>query len=197
VPPIEAPELDLERPLAPALEGGCPHMAILLESMDDYARALASFYALGLRRGGWLFHRSLPGQAEADRDALTAAGLEVAQLEREGRFELCELPVTDPPETWAQPWVPVVDRQLERGFEAVWWSRFPIGPEAELYRLAVAYDRYWEACFHRRPAVSLCVYIVGGLPSAERAERTRELREIHDATIVLPRGEAPEVHSRL
>lgn len=178
--------IDLERPLADTFAGAtCPHMSILLESVADVAPALASFYALGLRRNGWLFHRSLPGGADADRAALEAAGLGVSELEREGRFELCELPVSDPPERWAQPWIPTVERALERGFDAVWWSRFPIGPDDRLFELAYVYDRYWEACFHGRSAVSLCVYVVGGLPRPEREARALELQRIHDATLVL------------
>jgi hypothetical protein len=179
--------IDLERPLAGTFDDGtCPHMAILLDSFDDVPAALASFYALGRRRNGWLFHRALPGQAEADRRALTAAGLPVAELEADDRFEMCELPVSDPPETWAQPWVPVVERQIERGFDAVWWSRFPVGPDDGLYQLALRYDRYWEATFNGRQAVSLCVYVVGGLGGEEREERVSDLREIHDRTLLVP-----------
>jgi hypothetical protein len=179
--------IDLERPLAGTFDGGaCPHMAILLDSPGDVPAALASFYALGARRNGWLIHRALPGQGDADRDALTAAGLPVAELEAQDRFEMCELPVSDPPETWAEPWVPVVDRQIAKGFEAVWWSRFPVGPADDLYDLALRYDRYWEAAFHGRRAVSLCVYIVGGLDGDARAARVADLREIHDRTLVVP-----------
>jgi DcmR-like sensory protein len=179
--------VDLEPSVAGTLEAvTCPHMAIVLDTVEDVPSALASFYALGLRRNGWLFHRSLPGQGDADRRALSAAGLEVGTLEREGRLEVCELPVKDPPERWAQPWLPVVERQLERGFEAVWWSRFPVGPDDAHFERALTYDRYWEACFHGREAVSLCVYVVGGVAAEAREERVRSLREIHDATLVAP-----------
>src|SRR3954452_3977681 len=179
--------IDLERPLAGTCDDtACPHMAILLDSFDDVPAALASFYALGLRRDGWLFHRALPGQGDADRDALTAAGLPVAELEAKGQFEMCELPINDPPETWAEPWVPVVEKRIAQGFGAVWWSRFPVGPDDNLYELALRYDRYWEAAFHGRSAVSLCVYIVGGLDGDAQAARLRDLREIHDHTIVVP-----------
>jgi hypothetical protein len=181
--------IDLERPLAGNFEeGACPHMAILLDSTDDVPAALASFYALGLRRNGWLFHRALPGKAEADRRALTAAGLPVAELEAEGRFEMCELPLNDPPETWTEPYVPHIERNVGRGFDAVWWSRFPIGPEEDHYQRALRYDRTWEEAFHSQPAVSLCVYIVGGLAGDTREERVRDLREIHDHTLVVPPG---------
>jgi hypothetical protein len=181
--------IDLEQPLAGTFDGGaCPHMSILLDTFDDAPAALASFYALGLRRTGWLFHRSLPARGEADRLALTAAGLPVARLEAEGRMEICEVPLTDPPETWAEPWVPVVDRQVGAGYQAVWWSRFPVGPDEETFELALRYDRHWEAAFHGRRAVSLCVYVVGGLGGEARAERVRDLREIHDRTIVAPGG---------
>jgi len=186
-----AEKLDLERPLAATFAAAsCPHMSILLESVADVPAALASFYALGLRRNGWLFHRALPGRGDEDRQALEAAGLEVSTLERAQRFELCELPVTEPPERWAEPWVPTVDRALARGFDAVWWSRFPIGAEESIFNIAYQYDRYWDECFLGRRAISLCVYIVGDLPAVERADRTRELRRIHDATLV-PGGDRP------
>src|SRR5690242_21908855 len=51
---LQAP-IDFERPTADAFgTAGCPHMAILLDSTDDVAPALASFYNLGLRRNAWL-----------------------------------------------------------------------------------------------------------------------------------------------
>jgi len=168
----------------------CPHMAILLESVGDVAPALASFYKLGLRRNGWLFHRALPGQGQDDRAALEAAGLPVAELESERRLELCELPFEDPPETWAEPYLPIVERELQRGFDAVWWSRFPVGPDDALFDLALVYDRYFDAAFHDCQAVSLCIYIVGGLPNGTRGERAEQLRHMHDSTLVLePDGE--------
>jgi hypothetical protein len=178
--------VDFEQPLAE--HSACPHMAILLDTVDDVAPALASFYGLGLRRGGWLFHRSVPGGAAEDRRAMTAHGLDVAGLEESGRMEVNEVPITDPPETWADPWLPVIDRRLEDGFEAVWWSRFPIGPDEELFKVALRYDRHWDAAMAGRKAVSLCVYVVGDLPAAAREERIGELRAVHDATLVAPRG---------
>jgi hypothetical protein len=181
----EAP-VDFERPTEDAFAAaGCPHMAILLDSTDDVAPALASFYGLGLRRNGWLFHRSLPGKADEDRQALAAAGLDVEALEESGRLEVCELPIKDPPETWAQPWVPVVDAHLAEGYEAVWWSRFPLGGDDDLFQLALRYDRYWDDCVRGRSAVSLCVYIVGDLPAEQRDRRESDLRSMHDATLRL------------
>jgi hypothetical protein len=184
----EEAAIDLESALDGKLDdtAACPHMAILLESFSDVAPALASFYALGARRNGWLFHRSLPGQAAEDRAGLAAAGLDVDTLQAQGRFEISELPVTDPPEAWAQPWIPVVEKQLARGFEAVWWSRFPVGPDDELFRRALEYDLHWDRAFSRSNAVSLCVYVVGGLPDAERQRRVAELRGVHDETMVAP-----------
>jgi hypothetical protein len=183
--------LDLETPLAGRLaDAACPHLAILLDSLDDVPAAVASFYALGLRRNGWLFHLSLPGQADDDRRRLTANGLDVAGLERDERLEMCEIPITEPPEEWAKPWVPVVERRLARGYDAVWWSRFPVGADDETrFAIALEYDRHWDAAFHGRPSVSLCVYIVGDLPAGDRARRAEGLRAMHDATLVpAPRG---------
>ena len=178
--------MDLSEPLQGKVDdtSACPHMAILLESFSDVIPALASFYALGARRNGWLFHRSLPGQAAEDRAGLAAAGLDVERLEAEDRLEISELPIVDPPETWAEPYVPMVERQLQRGFDAVWWSRFPVGPDDELFRRALEYDLHWDRCFSKSNAVSLCVYVVGGRPPAERAKRVSDVRHVHDETLV-------------
>jgi hypothetical protein len=180
-----ADTVDFATPLPGLGEASCPHMAILLDSMEDVAPALASFYSLGVRRNGWLFHRALPGKAGEDRNALEAAGLNVSELERQGRFELCELPITDPPESWAQPWIPVVEDKLSSGFDAVWWSRFPVGPDDKLFELALVYDRHWDAHIQGSRAVSLCVYIVGDLPPAAQRKRAEALRAVHDSTLVL------------
>jgi hypothetical protein len=197
VAPAPARSIDLEPALAPTLERvSCPHMAIVLEDIADLPRALASFYALGLRRNGWLYHRALPGHGGADREALEQCGLDVGGLERDGRLELCELPVTDPPERWAQPFVPMVERALERGFDAVWWSRFPVGADERRYRAAYEYDRHFEACFHGRQAVSMCVYIVGEVAPDAREHRTEELRQIHDATVIIDAHDRVDVLPR-
>ena len=63
----------LETTFAP---GACPHVAMLLSSPEEVAPTLASFYALGAKRNGWLCHRSLAGRADCDRAALIAAGLD-------------------------------------------------------------------------------------------------------------------------
>jgi hypothetical protein len=78
----------------------------------------------------------------------------------------------------------------------VWWSRFPVGADEQRYRVAYEYDRHFEACFHGRRAVSMCVYIVGEVAPESRLQRTEELREIHDATIVVDAGERVDVLPR-
>ena len=47
--------------------GACPHVAMLLSSPEEVAPTLASFYALGAKRNGWLVHRSIAGRADCDR----------------------------------------------------------------------------------------------------------------------------------
>ena len=77
----------------------CPHLAMLLESLDQLHTSLAAFYRLGAGRNGWVFHRSLPEHEARDRAGLEAAGLDVASLEAEGRFALSQAPVDEPPES--------------------------------------------------------------------------------------------------
>jgi hypothetical protein len=157
----------------------CPHLAMLLESLDQLHASLAAFYRLGAGRNGWVFHRSLPEHEARDRAGLEAAGLDVAALEADGRFALSQAPVDKPPESWAEPWLPVIDERLGDGFDAVWWSRFPVGVTDPAFDLAVQYDAAWDTAMRDRRAVSLCVYIVGGQSDAAAAR----LAGIHDGLL--------------
>lgn len=176
--------------------GWCPHLAILVPSPGEVIPALASFYGLGARRNGWLFHRALPGCGDADRAALANAGLDVAALEADGRLVVAEpAPETDP-DTWALTYVPLLERALERGFGAAWFSRFPIDLTDELLQPLLAFDRAWDEAFHGRPAVSLCVYIVDDLDDGARERRAGALAPIHDGLLLPGAGGAELVHTR-
>ena len=72
----------------------------------------------------------------------------------------------------------MIDERLGDGFDAVWWSRFPVGVTDPAFDLAVQYDAAWDAAMRDRRAVSLCVYIVGG-----EAEAAGRLAEIHDGLL--------------
>jgi hypothetical protein len=183
------PGMDLEPVLAPAVEAGrCPHLAMLLASYEQVAPAVASFYGLGAKRNGWLLHRSLPGRGEDDRSALREAGLEVGELERADRLSIDELPLDVPPEAWAEPWLRVLDARLAKGFDAAWWSPFPIGPEPDPPK------RRWPTTAPGRPAstvapaVTLCLYVVGGVGEATGDGRFAALATVHDALLV-PEGD--------
>jgi DNA-binding CsgD family transcriptional regulator len=162
----------------------CPHLAMLLSSVQEVHVAQASFYGLALRRNGWVLHRSIPGRLEKDRAGLQRAGLDVDALVRDGRMAIDETPIDQTPEDWAHRWAAVAEVALRRGFDAVWWTGPPIAAATDLYELASAYDRAWERCIHGRPAVSLCLYIVEGLNEAERRARAEELGEFHDALLM-------------
>jgi hypothetical protein len=160
----------------------CPHMAMVLDSPQELHPALAAFYSLGASRNGWLLHRSLPGEGAADRAGLATAGLDVEALEAEHRFTLTEVPVSEPPATWAQPFLPLIEDALRDGYEAVWWSRFPVGAAGHEFDVALEYDRAWDEALHGRRAVSLCLYVVGQLGvDADAAEQ--RLAEIHDGVL--------------
>jgi DNA-binding CsgD family transcriptional regulator len=162
----------------------CPHLAMLLRSVQEVHVAQASFYRLGLRRNGWVLHRSIPGRLENDREGLRQAGLDVDALVREGRMVIDETPIHEAPEDWAHRWAAVAEGALLRGFDAVWWTGPPIPSKTDVYNVALDYDRAWERCIHGRPAVSLCLYIVGGLSEDERRARAEELGEFHDALLM-------------
>jgi hypothetical protein len=155
----------------------CPHVAILLSHREEVPGALAAFYALGAKRNGWLIHRSLAGRADTDRAALTAAGLDVAALEAAGRLIFSEMEPWISVEEYVQGWDAQMQSALADGFEAVWCSRFPVGPDAETIDRVLLYDRAWETHVHDRRYVSLCVYVAD---EADRDRRREELAAIHD-----------------
>jgi hypothetical protein len=177
--------MDLEPPLGDAIDTGwCPHLAMLLRRREEVAPTLASFYALGAQRNGWLFHRSISGEADADRRALTDAGLDVAALEEQGRMKFGEITLDITPEQWVDFWTPELESALDRGFDAAWWARFPIGPDEEIIARSVAYDRAWDERFHGRPCVSLCLFIVGDLEAPAERTHVDRLAQTHDAVLV-------------
>src|SRR3954470_17334857 len=124
-------------------EGACPHVAVLLGHRDEVPSALASFYALGAKRNGWLYYRALAGRADQDRLALTAAGRDVADLEASGRMEISEMDPAISVEEYVLSWEAQMQDALARGFDAVWCARFPVG--AEYFDRAIEYDRAWDA----------------------------------------------------
>ena len=163
---------------------GCPHMAVLLETEAELPAVLASFYRLGARRNGWLVHRYLPGQEERDRAALSENGLEVGALEAAGRLQIVEFDVDEDPAHWADPWSAKLDRALEAGFDALWYSRFAVGPQHS-FETAAIFDRVWDRMFAGRPAITLCPYIVGALSPGERDEHAAQVSEFHDSVLGL------------
>ena len=175
----------MDLPLEGLLEGRqCPHLAMLLRDPHEIYAAQASFYALGVRRNGWILHRSIPGRLEADRRGLTAAGLDVEALERDGLIAIAESTVAEPPDAWAHRWLAVADQALHRGFDAVWWTGPPIASHEEVFQIGLAYDRALDECIHGRPAVTMCMYLVDGLSEDERRSRAEHLGRIHDALLM-------------
>jgi hypothetical protein len=158
----------------------CPHVAMLLSRPEEVAPTLASFYALGAKRNGWLFHRSIAGNADADRAALIKAGLDVEALEAAGRMVFAEIELSIGVDDYVHAWEPEMEAALARGFDAAWWARFPIGPDAEIIERSVEYDRAWDDHFHDRPCVSLCLFIVGDV---DRDRRAAQLAETHDTVL--------------
>ena len=157
---------------------------MLLSTTEEVAPTLASFYALGAKRNGWLFHRSLAGNADCDRAALEKAGLDVAALEAGGQMVFREIDLTIGVEDYVHAWEPELEAALGRGFDAAWWARFPIGPDAAIIARSDAYDRAWDERFHGRPCVSLCLFIVGELEAPAEQAHVGRLAEMHDAVLV-------------
>jgi hypothetical protein len=137
----------------------CPHLAVFLRSADELPGVLVSFYSLGLRRGGWLAHRALPGDGARDRAMLTEAGLDVAGLEADGRMVVVEMDFDAPAEGSAEPWREALDAALERGCTGLWYGRAPVPAEHLDGMLAV--EREWHRFSRDRPVVTICPFIEG------------------------------------
>jgi hypothetical protein len=168
--------------LADHLEAeACPHIAVLLRSLDELPGVLASFFALGIRRGGWLAHRALPGQADHERALLTAAGLDVAGLERDGRMVIVEMDFSAPAEGSALPWREQLDAALARGHSGLWYGRFAVQRDNPAYKGMLAVEREWHRTFRDRPVVTLCPFIVD---SADPLATLGEVAESHTGVLV-------------
>ena len=163
--------------------GSCPHVAMLLSSREEVAPALASFYALGAKRNGWLYHRSLAGQADADRAELAAAGLDVERLEAEGRMVFAEIESASASRTTCTPgsrrWRPRSPAATRpRGGPASRSAR-----TRTIIERSVEYDAAWDEHFHGRPCVSLCLFIVGDV---DRDQRAAQIAANHDTLLSGP-----------
>jgi MEDS: MEthanogen/methylotroph, DcmR Sensory domain len=162
----------------------CPHLAVLLRGLDELPGVLASFFALGVRRGGWLAHRALPGDSERERELLTQAGLDVAGLEAEGRMVIVEMDFDVPVEESARPWLKALDEALARGSTGLWYGRFPVGNDGPEYEAMMAVERVWHRTFRERPVVTLCPFIVGELGGAETIAAIGRISESHTGVLV-------------
>jgi MEDS: MEthanogen/methylotroph, DcmR Sensory domain len=169
---------------APIGRSSCPHLAVLIRTEDELLPVLASFYALGLRRNGWLVHRARPQDTAAHRRALEDAGLPVGDLEANGRLAIAELDPSAPAEPTAEAWSRELDAALGRGYEAGWYSRSATGPGAAEYERIMAHEAAWDARFHGRPVVTLCPFVIGALDPYEQQARADALSEVHDAVLV-------------
>jgi MEDS: MEthanogen/methylotroph, DcmR Sensory domain len=175
----------LERALAPLLEGGsCPHMAVLLKREEDLIPVLASFFALGAKRGALLAHRSVQGQAEQDRQRLARAGLHVEALEADGRLAMVEFDPAEDPAASPASWRKALDQALDGGLTGLWYSRFAVGPDVEQFSAVAAFEQAWDDAFHDRPVVTLCPYIVGGMSGGRTLERLAGVSSFHDGVLV-------------
>lgn len=146
---------------------------------------LAGFLSLGAARNGWLVHGSLPGQAGADARRLVEAGLDVSGLMANGQLEIMALDLTVTPQEWVVPWSAMLDERLAAGFDALWFTRFPVQGDDDDIVAILPFEEAWMECFRGRRVVTLCPYIVTGLSPEARAARRDDIGRAHDRIIDL------------
>jgi hypothetical protein len=159
-----------------------------LRNESELFPVLASFYALGAKRHGYLVHRSVLGASARDRERLSAAGLDVEGLEASEQLTVVEFDPDEPPESSPQPWQQVLERALEGGFTALWYSRFAVGAGEEEYGSVIPFERAWTKCFSGHPVVTLCPYVVGELGGAQALERMGEVASLHEGVLLAGDG---------
>jgi hypothetical protein len=179
----------LSEAIAPAFaRRECEHIAAIIKSADELPALLATFYALGAARNGWLVHGSLPDEAATDRERLGGAGVDVACLEATGQLAVLELDLSLTPEEWVAPWSVRLDERLAAGYDALWFSRFPIGPTDRDVAGVLPYEAAWMECFRGRRVVTLCPYISGGIDDRTEPARLERVAGVHDRLLDLTAG---------
>jgi hypothetical protein len=113
---------------------------------------VASFYALGAKRGGWLAHRAV--EVDSDRKPLTDAGLDVTGLESEEQQVIERIDLDEPPDGLPRRLAAEFDHALDRGLTGLWSSHSPVGPDPDAYKHALSIERAWEEQFKDRPVVT-------------------------------------------
>jgi hypothetical protein len=178
--------------LAQHLEAeACPHLAVFLHGPEELPGVLVSFYALGVRRGGWLAHRALPNNADHERQMLTEAGLDVAGLEASDRMVIAEMDFSHPAEGSADPWREQLDAALARGLTGLWYARFPVDRTTEDHVAMMGFEREWHRMSRDRPVVTICPFIVGDHATPGLVEQVSE----RHTGILVPDGDGE--YSRL
>jgi len=162
----------------------CEHIAALLKSPDEVPAVAAGFLAIGAEHNGWLVHGSLPGKAEIDRSNLARAGLDVSSLAARGQLEVMDLDLTVSPEEWVKPWSDLLRARLAAGFEALWFTRFPIGPDEVEIAAVLPFEEAWMSTFSGRPVVTLCPYIAPPV-TASAPSHLPEVTAAHDRVVEL------------
>ena len=181
----DRPRVSIIPSLAEHLEAeACPHLAVFLRAPEELPELLVSFYALGVRRGGWLAHRALPDDAEHERRVLTDAGLDVATLEASDRMVIVELDFDAPAEGSTDRWAEALDAALARGCTGLWYARFPVDPGDAGYEAVLGYEREWHRAFRGRPVVTICPFITRGLDEDETAAAVADVSESHTGVVV-------------
>jgi hypothetical protein len=123
-------------------------------------------------------------ELDDDRRRLTAAGLEVDELEAQRQLSMEQLRLEEPPNRLPQRVAAAFDEALDRGMTALWSSHTPVPADSESFERAMSIERAWAQQFHDRPVVTLCPYVVGGLQADAALGRLTGLSTGHDGVLV-------------
>ena len=138
-----------------------------------------------------------PASADADRAALTGAGLDVAGAGGRRPAGRRRAAARDRPGALGEAVGAGGGARRSRAASRPPGSRASRSArDEERFTAALAFDRAWDEAFHGRPAVSLCVYIVDEVDDGAREERLAALAPMHDGVVVAGAGGAELVETR-
>ncbi|MCZ7661480.1 MAG: MEDS domain-containing protein [Thermoleophilia bacterium] len=187
--PASSPSGDLAHFIHRAVRPG-DHLIGLVKDESEVYETEVAFFRAGLRTGRRLFKATWWQSRAEVRSRLAEGGLDVEQLEYEGRLQIADLArvfARQGPEAAGDLWVEGARRARLDGFRGLWGEGSPhlecCGGHQEL----LTFERTMDAGLAGQGVVAMCTYVLDhSLPDA--LGRTIDLMRAHSGTLLYSEG---------